>query len=100
MTHEDRYLEKGGYDRYGHKWYVRHDCCIEMIPDTWHVLHFDYMKKLGNVFDTREQAFMAGQQIRLKFMNIMLAEAINNNPEIANKICNIISGLDNSQSII
>jgi hypothetical protein len=66
MKHEDSYLEKGGYDRYGHKWYICHDTCVRMIPDTWDVNHFRVMEEeLGNVFETREEAMTVAEEIRL-----------------------------------
>ena len=65
MKHEDYYLEKGGYDRYGHKWYICHDTCVRMIPDTWDKSHFRCMQELGNVFDTRENAMQVAEEIRI-----------------------------------
>ena len=96
MSHDINSEYYKGFEKYGRKWYVRHDCNPEMIPDSWDKLHFDYMKKLGNVFDTREQAYLAGQLLRHEFMNIMIARAINNNTEIAKEIFNAISRVDNS----
>ena len=68
MTHEDYYLEKGGYERYGHKWYICHDTCVRMIPDTWDKAHFRVMEEeIGNVFNTREEALLVAEELRLVY---------------------------------
>lgn len=49
------------------KWYIREDLCVEPFNNERHIENCNYMKNIGNCFDTKFEALEKCNSIRILF---------------------------------